>query len=68
MYPFSIAEVVEFFRQNYGPMVRTFAALEADQQVLLRQDLEKVFSNHNRSKDAAAQLEGEYLEVIAVRP
>jgi ubiquinone/menaquinone biosynthesis C-methylase UbiE len=67
VYPFAVPEVVEFFRQNYGPTQRAFAALEPDKQVLLRQDLEQVFSNHNRAKDGTTSLEGEYLEVSAVR-
>jgi hypothetical protein len=29
-YPFSPADVVEFFRQNYGPTTRAFAALRAE--------------------------------------
>jgi ubiquinone/menaquinone biosynthesis C-methylase UbiE len=66
-YPFSVPDVVEFFRQNYGPTQRAFAALEPDQQALLRQDLENVFSTHNRATDGTTSLEGEYLDVIAVR-
>jgi ubiquinone/menaquinone biosynthesis C-methylase UbiE len=66
-YPFAVPEVVEFFRQNYGPTQRAFAALEPDQQTLLRQDLEQVFSNHNRAKDGTTSLEGEYLEVVAIK-
>jgi ubiquinone/menaquinone biosynthesis C-methylase UbiE len=65
-YPFGISEVVEFFRQNYGPMQRAFAALEPDKQALLRQDLEQVFSAHNRATDGATRLAGEYLEVVAI--
>jgi ubiquinone/menaquinone biosynthesis C-methylase UbiE len=66
-YPFSAPEVVEFFRQNYGPMQRAFAALEPEKQTLLRQDLEEVFSNHNRATDGTTRLESEYLEIVAIR-
>jgi ubiquinone/menaquinone biosynthesis C-methylase UbiE len=66
-YPFSAPEVVEFFRQNYGPMQRAFAVLEPDKQAMLRVDLEEVFSNHNRATDGTTKLEGEYLEVVAIR-
>jgi ubiquinone/menaquinone biosynthesis C-methylase UbiE len=31
-YPFAVPEVVEFFRQNYGPTQRAFAALEPSAQ------------------------------------
>jgi ubiquinone/menaquinone biosynthesis C-methylase UbiE len=67
MYPFSAPEVVEFFRQNYGPTQRAFAALEPDRQAMLRHDLEQVFSAHNRATDGTTKLEGEYLEIIAIR-
>jgi ubiquinone/menaquinone biosynthesis C-methylase UbiE len=66
-YPFSAPEVVEFFRQNYGPMQRAFAALEPEKQAMLRQDLEQVFSNHNRATDRTTVLESEYLEIVAIR-
>jgi ubiquinone/menaquinone biosynthesis C-methylase UbiE len=66
-YPFGVSEVVEFFRQNYGPMGRAFAALDENAQRALRQDLEHVFSAHNRATDGKTRLEGEYLEVMAIR-
>jgi ubiquinone/menaquinone biosynthesis C-methylase UbiE len=66
-YEFGVSEVVEFFRQNYGPTQRAFAALEPNNQQALRHDLEQVFSAHNRAEDGTTQLEAEYLEVIAVR-
>ncbi len=66
-YPFGVSEVVEFFKQNYGPTQRAFAALEPDKQALLRHDLEEVFSTFNRATDGTTKLEGEYMEVIAIR-
>jgi ubiquinone/menaquinone biosynthesis C-methylase UbiE len=66
-YPFAVPEVVEFFRQNYGPTQRAFAALEAEGQKALRHDLEQVFWAHNRATDGTTKLEGEYLEIIAIR-
>ncbi len=66
-YPFAVPTVVEFFRQNYGPMQRAFAALGDDGQKALRHDLEGVFSAHNRATDGTTRLEGEYLEVVAVK-
>lgn len=66
-YPFSVAQVVEFFRQNYGPTYRAFAALDADGQAALRRDLEQVFAAHNRSPNGVTKLESEYLEVMATR-
>ena len=66
-YPFAVPQVVEFFRQNYGPTQRAFAVLETDAQEALRGDLEGVFSAHNRATDGTTSLESEYLEVIAIR-
>ena len=66
-YPFSVADVVEFFRENYGPTRRAFAALDPDAQKALRADLEAVFSAYNRATDGTTSLESEYLEVIATR-
>jgi ubiquinone/menaquinone biosynthesis C-methylase UbiE len=66
-YPFAVPQVVEFFRQNYGPAQRAFASLDAAGQGALRQDLEQVFSAHNRSANGVTALEAEYLEVTAIR-
>ena len=66
-YPFGVPEVVEFFRQNYGPIHRAFAALDEMGQEALRNDLEQVFSDFNRATDGTTSLEAEFLEVIAVR-
>ena len=66
-YPFSVPEVVAFFRQNYGPTQRAFAALGAAGQEALQRDLEANFRAFNRATDGTVTLEGEYLEVDAAR-
>ena len=66
-YPFTVPQVVEFFRQNYGPVHRAFAALDTSGQIALRKDLEQVFSSYNRATDGTTSLESEYLEVVAIR-
>lgn len=66
-YPFGAPEVVEFFRQFYGPTNRAFAALDADGQAALRRDLEQHWSEHNRHANGTTCIEAEYLEVIAIR-
>lgn len=66
-YPFDVPQVVEFFRQNYGPTNRAFAALETSGQERLRYDLEQVFGAHNRATDGTTDLESEYLDVSAIR-
>jgi SAM-dependent methyltransferase len=66
-YSFSPAEVVEFFRLYYGPTQRTFDALDADGQAALRKDLEQLWTENNQATDGTTYVEGEYLEVIAIR-
>ena len=66
-YPFSPAEVVEFFRVNYGPLNRAFAALDAAGQNALRQDLVQLWRDNNLAQDGSTHVEAEYLEVVAIR-
>jgi len=66
-YPFSPTEVVELFRQCYGPTNRAFASLKDTDASRLRQELETLWSSHNRGGDELTIVPAEYLEVIAVR-
>ena len=67
IYPFPPADVVEFFREYYGPTNRAFAALDAEKQDALRKDLEQLWSANNRAGDGSTHVEAEYLEVVATR-
>ena len=65
-YPFSPAQVVEFFRQNYGPTTRAFATLEGTQKQALYEELTALWSANNSSSDPQRTLvQAEYLEVLA---
>lgn len=66
-YPFSPAEVVEFFRQYYGPTNRAFSALDQNQSAKLRAELEGMWSAQNLGGDGLTVVQAEYLEVIALR-
>ncbi len=66
-YPFPPSEVVEFFRLYYGPTNRAFAALDAGSQARLRQDLEVLWTAHNRAGVGCTTVFAEYLEVIGLR-
>jgi len=66
-YPFSPAEVVEFFRTYYGPSHKAFAALDVQKQAALRADLEQLWTEHNTATDGTTSIESEYLEVVAIR-
>jgi hypothetical protein len=59
--------VVEFFRQYYGPTNRAFASLEEDSAKRLRDELEALWSAHNRGGDELTVVAAEYLEVVAIR-
>ena len=66
-YPFASAQVVELFRSYYGPIKRAFDSLDDAGQAALRADLEKVFEAHNKATDGTTTLDGEYLDIYAIR-
>jgi len=66
-YPFPPAEVVEFFRQYYGPTNRAFGSLDDASARKLREELEALWSTHNRAGDELTEVQAEYLEIIATR-
>lgn len=69
-FPFSPAEVVQFFRTYYGPSNKTFATLTADsfeKQRALQQDLEALWTENNTATDGTTYIGAEYLEVMAIR-
>jgi hypothetical protein len=66
-YPFAPAQVVEFFRSYYGPTQRAFASVDDTVQAALRKDLEQLWSDHNQATGDSTSVDGEYLEVLAVK-
>lgn len=67
VYPFSPAEVVDFFCTYYGPTVRAKPALDPEGQQALLRDLEQLWSSNNLATDGTTRVEAEYLEVDGVR-
>ncbi|HWO21029.1 MAG TPA: class I SAM-dependent methyltransferase [Kofleriaceae bacterium] len=65
----SVDHFVETFRTYYGPMNKTFAALDADKdkQAAFEKDLREVISNHNKSGSSVLNAPGEYLEVVITK-
>jgi predicted Zn-dependent peptidase len=61
------ADVVEFFRQYYGPTNCAFASLGESDAKKLRAHLEALWSAHNRGRNELTVVASEYLEVIAVK-
>ena len=66
-YPFPPAEVVELFRQYYGPTNRAFASLDEHSAKSLREELEALWTAHNRGGDELTVVAAEYLELVAIR-
>jgi SAM-dependent methyltransferase len=58
---------IDVFRTYYGPMNRTFAALDADNQAAFTHDMLELMESRNRSGDATLVLPSEYLEVVIER-
>jgi ubiquinone/menaquinone biosynthesis C-methylase UbiE len=58
---------LEIFRTYYGPVHKTFAALEPAAQSALERDLMALIGQFNRSGDDSMVVPSEYLEVIVTR-
>jgi ubiquinone/menaquinone biosynthesis C-methylase UbiE len=58
---------VEVFRTYYGPMNKTFGALDADKQAAFTRELVELIEHGNRSGDRTLVLPSEYLEVVIER-
>jgi SAM-dependent methyltransferase len=63
----SPAHWIEVFRTYYGPMNKTFGALDAGQQAGFTRDLLALMESRNRAGDRALVLPSEYLEVVIER-
>jgi SAM-dependent methyltransferase len=66
-YPFPPSEVVEVFRLYYGPANLAFASLDASGRTALREELESLWSAHNRAKGGVTIVDAEYLDVVGTR-
>ena len=58
---------LEVFRTYYGPMNKTFGALDAEKQAAFTLDLLALMESGNRSGDRTLVLPSEYLEVVIER-
>jgi SAM-dependent methyltransferase len=66
-YPIPPREMVTFFRAYFGPTKVAFSRLDAAGQESLAAQLEAVWMEHNTATDGTTAVEGEYLEVRAIR-
>jgi ubiquinone/menaquinone biosynthesis C-methylase UbiE len=58
---------LEIFRTYYGPVLKTFDALQPPAQSALERDLKSLIGRFNRSGDSSMVVPSEYLEVIITR-
>jgi SAM-dependent methyltransferase len=66
-FPFPPREVVQFFRDYFGPTKVAFSRMDEDRQTEYRDDLEKLWSEHNQARSGKTLIQNEYLEVIGTR-
>ena len=66
-YPFPPAEVVDYFREHFGPVRNAFGALAETERPSLYRELVDLWSEHNRATDGTTWVSSEYLEVVATR-
>jgi SAM-dependent methyltransferase len=60
-------DFVRFFRDNYGPVHKAFAALDEAGREQLHHDLVALAREHDREPGPTVAMASEYLEVVAVR-
>jgi ubiquinone/menaquinone biosynthesis C-methylase UbiE len=63
----SPAHWLDVFRTYYGPVLKTFAALEPAAQIALQRDLLALVDQFNRAEDGTMVVPSEYLEVVVTR-
>jgi SAM-dependent methyltransferase len=64
-FPFPPAAVTELFATCYGPTVTTLRATDPDGASRLRDELTRLFQQHNVATDGTTAVVGEYLDVQA---
>jgi SAM-dependent methyltransferase len=63
----SVEHWLDVFRTYYGPMVKAFAALDAERQTGLERELTELAACFDRGGGAGLVVPSEYLEVVATR-
>ena len=58
---------VDVFKTYYGPVHKTFAALDPAAQAALQRDLMALIDRFNRSRDGSMVVPSEYLEIVITR-
>jgi hypothetical protein len=63
----STEHLLDVFRTYYGPMLKAFAALDAEGQAGLSRDLIELLERFNQGGPSTLAVPSEYLEVVATR-
>jgi SAM-dependent methyltransferase len=63
----SPAHFLDVFRSYYGPMNKTYAALDSQGQADLTRDLQALIARFNRSGDETVIVPSEYLQIVIER-
>jgi ubiquinone/menaquinone biosynthesis C-methylase UbiE len=58
---------LEVFRTFYGPVLKAFAALDANGQANLEADIRELMADCNIARDGTAVIPSEYLEVVVTK-
>lgn len=66
-YPFAPREVVQFFRDYFGPTKVAFSRLDASGQQAYAAGMEELWREHNQADGERTVVQAEYLEVVATR-
>jgi SAM-dependent methyltransferase len=66
-YPLPPRDVVQFFRDYFGPTKVAFSRMNEADQIAYRDDLEKLWAEHNEARSGRTLIQNEYLEVIGTR-
>ncbi|MBL29330.1 MAG: SAM-dependent methyltransferase [Rhodospirillaceae bacterium] len=66
-YPMPPAEVAEHYVNHFGPVMRARATLDPAGQKALGDDIEALWAGANTATDGMTEVDGEFLEVVAVK-
>ena len=66
-YPYPPREVVQLFREYFGPTRVSFSKLDAAGQQAYAEELEALWREHNEGGESHTLVHPEYLEVVAMR-
>jgi SAM-dependent methyltransferase len=66
-FPFPPKDVVQFFREYFGPVKTAFARMDSATQASYAADLEKAWADQNEGGPDQTVVKNEYLEVIGIK-